>query len=101
MSMGDCQSMRPEMEGQDDLIAAARNIARALGSKKNLTDGEREILANLGAQLSTMIHPIDDLNMFSLSFQMCLEWFCCYMPDKLQNYTLSSYFGHNQLSYLN
>ncbi|KAH0969141.1 hypothetical protein GBA52_028990 [Prunus armeniaca] len=55
MSMGDCKSMRPEMEGEDDLIAAARNIARALGSKKNLTDGEREILANLGTQLSTMI----------------------------------------------
>ncbi|KAM1015529.1 exocyst complex component EXO70E2-like [Malus sylvestris] len=55
MVMGDCKSVNPEMEGECDLIAAAKNIARALGSKKNLTDGEREVLANLGTQLSSMI----------------------------------------------
>ncbi|KAM1954324.1 exocyst complex component EXO70E2-like isoform X1 [Malus sylvestris] len=51
----DCKSMNPEMEGECDLIASAKNIVRALGSKKNLTDGEREILANLGTQLSSMM----------------------------------------------
>lgn len=54
MAMADCKSVAPELEGEENLIAAAEHIARALGSNKNLTDGARRILADLGAQLSSI-----------------------------------------------
>ncbi|XP_041002614.1 exocyst complex component EXO70E2-like [Juglans microcarpa x Juglans regia] len=50
--MGDCEI--PELEGEEHLIAAVKHIVKALGSKKNLTDDARKILAQLGTQLSTM-----------------------------------------------
>lgn len=54
MAMADCKSVIPELEGEENLIAAAKHIARALGSNKNLTDDTRKILADLGAQLSSI-----------------------------------------------
>ncbi|KAF2313665.1 hypothetical protein GH714_012643 [Hevea brasiliensis] len=52
--MGDCGSVIPELEREEDLIAAAKHIARALGSKKNLTDDAKKILADLSTQLSNI-----------------------------------------------
>ncbi|KAK5802195.1 exocyst complex component EXO70E2-like [Gossypium arboreum] len=57
--MGDCESMAPQLEGEENLIAAAKHIVRALGSNKNLTKDVKKILADLGSQLSTMA-TIDD-----------------------------------------
>ncbi|KAH0969255.1 hypothetical protein GBA52_028877 [Prunus armeniaca] len=37
------------------LNCCSEKHSEGIGIKKNLTDGEREILANLGTQLSTMI----------------------------------------------
>ncbi|KAF3444858.1 hypothetical protein FNV43_RR14551 [Rhamnella rubrinervis] len=54
MATADCKSVMPELEGEENLIAAAKHIARALGSNKNLTDDTRRILADLGAQLSSI-----------------------------------------------
>ncbi|KAK2989857.1 hypothetical protein RJ640_025516 [Escallonia rubra] len=42
------------MEGEENLIAAAQHIVKALETNKNLTNDERKILATLGTQLSTM-----------------------------------------------
>ncbi|KAG2715520.1 hypothetical protein I3843_03G084700 [Carya illinoinensis] len=53
--MGDCEI--PEVEGEEHLIAAVKHIVKALGSKKNLTDDARKILAQLGTQLSAMTTP--------------------------------------------
>ncbi|KAJ9147526.1 hypothetical protein P3X46_029678 [Hevea brasiliensis] len=52
--MLDCGSVIPELEREEDLIAAAKHIARALGSKKNLTDDTKKILADLSTQLSNI-----------------------------------------------
>ncbi|EEF34752.1 exocyst complex component EXO70E2 [Ricinus communis] len=52
--MGEYGSVLPEFEREEDLIAAAKHIARALGSKKNLTDDAKKILADLGSQLSNI-----------------------------------------------
>ncbi|KAJ9173199.1 hypothetical protein P3X46_016362 [Hevea brasiliensis] len=52
--MGDCGFVIPESERDEDLIAAAKHIATALGSKKNLTDDAKKILADLSAQLSSI-----------------------------------------------
>jgi exocyst complex protein 7 len=52
--MGDYDSMIPELKGEENLIAAAKHIVKALGSNKNLTVDARKILAELGTQLSTM-----------------------------------------------
>ncbi|TYH52200.1 hypothetical protein ES332_D09G010800v1 [Gossypium tomentosum] len=57
--MGDCESVAPQLEGEENLIAAAKHIVRALGSNKNLTKDVKKILADLGSQLSTMA-TIDD-----------------------------------------
>ncbi|KAF5748927.1 exocyst complex component EXO70B1 [Tripterygium wilfordii] len=55
MAMGDNNdSMVPGLEGEENLIAAAKHLVRALGSKKNLTDDEKKVLADLGKQLSTI-----------------------------------------------
>ncbi|XWS40991.1 hypothetical protein CRYUN_Cryun17cG0042700 [Craigia yunnanensis] len=54
MATGDYESVAPQLEGEENLIAAAKHIARALGSNKNLTKDVKKILADLGSQLSTM-----------------------------------------------
>ncbi|PRQ53380.1 putative exocyst complex component Exo70, cullin repeat-like-containing domain-containing protein [Rosa chinensis] len=60
--MGDCKAGNPEVEVGEDLIVAAKSIARALGSKKNLTNGERKILADLGTKLSSLMTNRSTLN---------------------------------------
>lgn len=52
--MGDCKSVASGLEGEENLIAAAQHIVKALGSNKNLTDDVRKILVDLGSQLSTI-----------------------------------------------
>ncbi|XVF16751.1 hypothetical protein REPUB_Repub10bG0059200 [Reevesia pubescens] len=59
MAMGDYESVVPQLEGEENLIAAAKHIVRQLGSNKNLTKDVKKILADLGSQLSTMA-TIDD-----------------------------------------
>lgn len=53
-TMGECQATNPVMQGEEDLITAARNIVKALETNKNLTNDARKILADLGSQLSTI-----------------------------------------------
>ncbi|XVE68296.1 hypothetical protein DITRI_Ditri09bG0056100 [Diplodiscus trichospermus] len=53
MAMGDYESVAQQL-GEENLIAAAKHIVRALGSNKNLTEDVKKILADLGSQLSTM-----------------------------------------------
>ncbi|CAI9777431.1 unnamed protein product [Fraxinus pennsylvanica] len=56
-SLGDrpfCSDDKPtisEMETEEELIAAAKQIVKALETNKNLTDDAKKILANLGTQL--------------------------------------------------
>ncbi|KAL3378643.1 hypothetical protein AABB24_004524 [Solanum stoloniferum] len=52
--MGDCESSVPLMEEEENLIAAAQNIVKALGSNRTLTDDARKILSDLGSQLSSI-----------------------------------------------
>ncbi|KAJ8567129.1 hypothetical protein K7X08_019337 [Anisodus acutangulus] len=53
--MGDCEPSVPLMEEEEEnLIAAAQNIVKALGSNRTLTDDARKILADLGSQLSSI-----------------------------------------------
>ncbi|XAR51663.1 hypothetical protein NMG60_11006353 [Bertholletia excelsa] len=54
--MGDCKPVIPMLEGEENLIAAAQHIVRALEleTNKNLTSDARKILADLGTQLSSM-----------------------------------------------
>ncbi|KAL4334804.1 hypothetical protein GQ457_07G003370 [Hibiscus cannabinus] len=52
--MGDYEPVAPQLEGEENLIAAAEHIVRALGSNKNLTKDVKKILADLGSQLSNM-----------------------------------------------
>ncbi|XP_028080794.1 exocyst complex component EXO70E2-like isoform X2 [Camellia sinensis] len=42
------------LEGEENLIADAQRIVKALETKKNFTDDERKILADLGTRLSSM-----------------------------------------------
>ncbi|KAJ8775211.1 hypothetical protein K2173_020215 [Erythroxylum novogranatense] len=51
--MGDFEPLTPELGGEENLVAAANQILRAILSKKNLTGDEKKILAYLGAQLSS------------------------------------------------
>lgn len=51
--MGDCKPI-PTLEGEENLIAAAQHIVKALETNKNLTNDARKILADLGSQLSSM-----------------------------------------------
>ncbi|XP_011000085.1 PREDICTED: uncharacterized protein LOC105107747 [Populus euphratica] len=53
--MGDPDMAIPELEGEGNLFAAAKQTMMALRSRKNLTDDEREILGDLHTQLSTTI----------------------------------------------
>ncbi|KAJ7971066.1 Exocyst subunit Exo70 family protein [Quillaja saponaria] len=48
------ESVIPKLEGEENLIAAAKHIVRALGSSKKLTYDTKKILADLGTQLSSM-----------------------------------------------
>ncbi|KAL7190601.1 hypothetical protein ACSBR2_022809 [Camellia fascicularis] len=52
--MGDCKSASPLLEGDGNLIDAAQRIVKALEKKKNFTDDDRKILADLGTRLSSM-----------------------------------------------
>ena len=58
--MGDCHRIVSEIEEDENLIAAAKHLVRALGSNKNLTGNMKKILADLGLQLSTMASINDD-----------------------------------------
>ncbi|CAL5325906.1 unnamed protein product [Camellia sinensis] len=53
-AMVDCKSAIPMLEGEENLIADAQRIVKALETKKNFTDDERKILADLGTRLSSM-----------------------------------------------
>ncbi|CAI9109837.1 OLC1v1009748C1 [Oldenlandia corymbosa var. corymbosa] len=59
--MGECEPLAsaaapasPMLEGEENLIAAAQNIVKALETNKNLTFDARKILADLGSQLSSI-----------------------------------------------
>ncbi|CAN4082685.1 unnamed protein product [Withania somnifera] len=52
--MEECEPSVPLMEEEENLIAAAQNILKALGSNRTLTDDARNILADLGSQLSSI-----------------------------------------------
>lgn len=54
MAMADFKSAFPEFDGEEKLIAAAKHIAKELGSRRDLTDEARKILVDLGAQLSSI-----------------------------------------------
>lgn len=58
--MGDIDKIVPEMGEEDNLIAAAEHLVRALGSNKNLTSKMKRVLADLGSQLSTMATISDE-----------------------------------------
>lgn len=49
------KSVTLDSEGEENLIAAVRQIKKALESNKNLSDGARKILADLGTQLSSIV----------------------------------------------
>ncbi|KAL2528614.1 exocyst subunit exo70 family protein E1 [Forsythia ovata] len=57
--MGDCKPTIPEVETEEELIAAAKNIVKALETNKNLTNDAKKILANLGMQLCDIIREND------------------------------------------
>ncbi|KAK8483222.1 hypothetical protein V6N13_028444 [Hibiscus sabdariffa] len=59
--MGDYEPVAPQLEGEENLIAAAKHIVRALGSNKNLTNDVKKILADLGSQLSNMATNEDEV----------------------------------------
>ncbi|XP_022739930.1 exocyst complex component EXO70E2-like [Durio zibethinus] len=61
MPMGDCESVAPQLEGEENLIAAAKHIVKALGSNKILTKDVKKILADLGSQLSSMATIEDNI----------------------------------------
>ncbi|KAL3526591.1 hypothetical protein ACH5RR_011247 [Cinchona calisaya] len=52
--MGGCQPTTPNLDGEENLIAAAQSIVKALETNKNLTNDARKILADLGTQLSSI-----------------------------------------------
>ncbi|GLT75532.1 hypothetical protein SLA2020_472500 [Shorea laevis] len=60
MAKRGCESLVSKLEGEENLIAAAEDLVKALGSKKNLTSDMRKILADLGTQLSSMASTVDD-----------------------------------------
>ncbi|TYH75947.1 hypothetical protein ES332_D04G051500v1 [Gossypium tomentosum] len=59
--MGDYESTATSLEGEENLIAAAEHIVKALGSNKNFTKDVKKILADLGSQLSTMATIEDNM----------------------------------------
>lgn len=52
--MGECQGTGTVLQEEENLIAAAQNIVKALETNKNLTADARKILADLGSQLSSI-----------------------------------------------
>ncbi|XP_061366516.1 exocyst complex component EXO70E2-like [Gastrolobium bilobum] len=54
MAFEESEFVIPELEREENLIAAARHIVRALESKKSLTSDAKKILAELGTQLSSI-----------------------------------------------
>ncbi|KAF7822414.1 exocyst complex component EXO70E2 [Senna tora] len=54
MAIEESEPVIPELEREENLIAAARHIVQALGSNKNLTSDAKRILADLGTQLSSI-----------------------------------------------
>ncbi|XLS44847.1 hypothetical protein HN51_001712 [Arachis hypogaea] len=54
MAVEESEPMIPELEREENLIAAARHIGKALGSNKNLTTDAKKILVDLGSKLSSM-----------------------------------------------
>ncbi|KAL1538785.1 exocyst complex component EXO70E2 isoform X1 [Salvia divinorum] len=53
--MGDCSAAEAVMmEAEEDLIASAQKIMRALESDMKLSDYARNVLANLGSRLSSL-----------------------------------------------
>ncbi|KAI4346668.1 hypothetical protein L6164_007545 [Bauhinia variegata] len=54
MAMEESEPASPQLEREENLIAAARHIVKALGSSKNLTSDAKKVLAELGTQLSSM-----------------------------------------------
>uniref|UniRef100_A0A2P2LV20 Exocyst subunit Exo70 family protein n=1 Tax=Rhizophora mucronata TaxID=61149 RepID=A0A2P2LV20_RHIMU len=54
LAMGDSNHLNRELDGEEDLVAAAHQLLKALGSKTNLTNNTKKILADLGSQLSTI-----------------------------------------------
>lgn len=52
--MGDLQSIIPVYEGEQQILAAAQHIVKALGASNNLNDELRRILGDLDTHLSTM-----------------------------------------------
>ncbi|XP_022750730.1 exocyst complex component EXO70E2-like [Durio zibethinus] len=61
MAMEGYESVAPQLEGEENLIAAAKHIVRALGSNTNLTEDVKKILADLGSQLSSMATIEDNM----------------------------------------
>lgn len=53
--MAECKPMMPNLEGEENVIAATQHIVRVLGTSKNLTEEMRKILEDLDNQLSTMV----------------------------------------------
>lgn len=61
MAVEESEPVIPELEREENLIAAARHIVKALGSNKNLTSDAKKILADLGSQLSSMTIPNEEM----------------------------------------
>ncbi|KAA8530435.1 hypothetical protein F0562_005144 [Nyssa sinensis] len=60
--MGDFESVIPMLEGEENLIAAVQQIAKALETNKNLTSDARKILSDLGTQLSSMTKVSENMD---------------------------------------
>nr|XP_027078009.1 exocyst complex component EXO70E2-like isoform X1 [Coffea arabica] len=59
--MGECRPPTPILEEEEEnLIAAAQNIVKALETNKNLTNDARKILAGLGTQLSSIAKACEE-----------------------------------------
>ncbi|XP_047322187.1 exocyst complex component EXO70E2-like [Impatiens glandulifera] len=61
MHMGECQCVVARLEGGDSLIKAVEHIVKALKiNRRNLTNDERKILADLGSQLTSIANMIEE-----------------------------------------
>ncbi|RDX93370.1 Exocyst complex component EXO70E2, partial [Mucuna pruriens] len=57
MAVEESEPVIGELEREENLIAAVRNIVKALGPNKTLTSDAKKILADLGTRLSSMSIP--------------------------------------------
>ncbi|XP_020219828.1 exocyst complex component EXO70E2 [Cajanus cajan] len=57
MAVEESESVIGELEREENLIAAVRNIVKALGPNKTLTSDAKKVLADLGTRLSSMSLP--------------------------------------------